>query len=261
MTAKGCDRILSGCSVCMKEGKTCRYTDAARGAERYKRKKTQEGNVRQGSDRHLGSQGLQQQQVGGEISYSDSPPAPGNQQQAKRPRSMNVGREGTGVDSASRTTPVAQTPPRPVAQAPPRPGGPVTNARASASRPQQHRPQPRNSLPGDDVSSSSSVLARYAPAPSRGGPPTPTPPLHQRRPRGGPPTPPLLSNQAQESSSRPVSGVAAHETRVSMVELGYALPAALGPESHVMGDNRRGGSGRQTERGRGRGHGRGRGRA
>jgi hypothetical protein len=244
---------------------------------------------------------LQQQQVDDEFFYRGSP-ASGNQQQSKRPRGMNVGSEAIGVGSTSRTNPVAQ--------ARLRPGDPVTSAGASASRPQQHQPQLRNLLPGDDVSSSSSILALYAPAPSR-GPPTPTPPLNQRRPRRAPPTPPPplnqpqqpnslltregmdtaprpqsrqpifestlalyapaphrrpptpppLSNQAQEPPSRPVSGVAAHETQVSMVELGRALAAASGPESHVMGDNRRGGSGRDTERVRGRGHGRGGGRA
>jgi hypothetical protein len=316
--AEGCDKILSGCSSCRNMGKECRYTKAATDREkRLKRKNTQEGNVQQGSARHLGSQALQQQQVDDESLYGVSPPASGNQQQAKRPRSVNFGTEGPGVGSTSRTTPVAQ--------APPRPRDPVTSAGASASRPQQHQ-QLRSSLPGDDVSSSSSILARYAPEPRRGpptptpplhqrrprrgpptpppqlnqprqptslltregvdtfprpqsresrfesilaigapeprrGPPTPTPPLHQRRPRRAPPTPPPLSNQPQESPSRPVSGVAAHETQVSMVELGHALPAASGPESHVMGDNRRGGSGRETERVRGNGHGRGRGRA
>ncbi|KAH8775138.1 hypothetical protein BGZ57DRAFT_982023 [Hyaloscypha finlandica] len=252
--AKSCDKILSGCSSCRNKGKECRYTRAAtaRTERERKRKNAQEGNFQQGSARHLGSQALQQGQVDDEISYGDSPPASGDQQQAKSPRSMNVGREGTGVGSTSRTNPVAQ--------ARPRPGDPVTSAGPSASRPQQHQPQLRNLLPGDDVSSSSSILAMYAPAPSR-GPPTPTPPLHQRRPGRGPLTSPPLSNQAQESPSRPASGVAAHETQVSMVELGRALPAASGPESHVMGDNRRGGSGRDTERVRSRGHGRGRGRA
>ena len=124
--------------------------------KKLKRKSAQEGNFQQGSARHLGSQALQQQQADDEIFYRHSPPAPGNQQQAKRPRSMNVGSEGTGVGSTSRTNPVAQ--------APPRPGDPVTSAGASASRPQQHQPQPGNLLPGDDVSSSSSILAMYAPA-------------------------------------------------------------------------------------------------
>lgn len=191
--AKGCDKIPSGCSICRDAGQECRYTLAAKdrtGREKkLKRKSAQEGNFQQGSARHLGSQALQQQQADDEIFYRHSPPAPGNQQQAKRPRSMNVGSEGTGVGSTSRINPVAQ--------APPRPGDPVTSAGASASRPQQHQPQLGSLLPGDGVSSSSSILAMYAPAPSR-GPPTPTPPLHQRRPRRAPPTPTPPLNQPQQ---------------------------------------------------------------
>jgi hypothetical protein len=47
-----------------------------------------------------------------------------------------------------------------------------------------------------------STLALYAPAPSR-GPPTPTPPLHQRRPRRDPPTPPPPHSHPPAQQHRP----------------------------------------------------------